>query len=618
MKIIRSVSFLLLLVTSSTVFAEPTEKAWLESSVDQIQRQLVTLPAEERIAWLLEQSPRVSESNLAQFQYRQLVADSYDFNDDLDQYGVIIRELESEFTHIEQLETKVDYLIQLGFLEYLESLGGCDSYQQAYELSRSSSIADIRVRAASKHAYCLILRLSTLIEAVSVLTDALDEANENALVNRRKALLLSSLSQTYSRLLMYDEGKRANDESIRLFAEDDATADVVSGVYTGITSALHFSYFADAADYLDELNELRTQNDSSSEVSFYYYQLLGEFLMRQQDPDYVGAVNALDMAREFEESVPERYLVALNLTNLLSALIGAGEMERARNWLAELRVHSEFSEEELFAGRGPQLAKFIVERDMAQAWRLTNKIVTDQHRAYYERFRVLRSSEALDNQNLADRYLINLHEQEVELERIRADAEAAKNLVASRNQQLLVIALLFIAMILVYAAISRRTFKRLAHTDGLSRLMNRRAILQVVENSYSKRLPIALALIDIDHFKRVNDSYGHSVGDQVIREVATLLKASLKSTDRIGRYGGEEFLLVTSFNEGDDVQLFADELRRKIMEADFAGVEEGVTISIGGAILDFNHSADESIIKADEALYRAKKNGRNQSVWSSH
>jgi diguanylate cyclase (GGDEF)-like protein len=609
--------FFLLLITSYSAAAELTEKAWLEPSVDQIQRQLLTLPPEERTEWLLAQSSQISESGLAQFQYRQLLADNYDFNDDLDQFGVIVRELERDFSQVAQLETRVEFLIQLGFLEYLESFGGCDSYQQAYALSRSSTLADIRVRAASKHAYCLILRLSTLIEALSVLTEALDEANENALPHRRKALLLSSLSQTYSRLLMYDEGKRANDESIRLFAEDESFADVVSGVYTGITSALHFSYFDDAAEYLDELNELRIRNESSSEVAFYYYQLRGEFLIRQQDPDYVAALESLDKAREFEGSVPERYLVALNLTNLLSALIGAGEMERARSWLAELMVHPEFSEEELFAGRGPQLAKLIIEQNMAQAWRLTNQIVTDQHRAYYERFKVLRSSEALDNQNLADRYLVNLHEQEIELERVRADVEAAKNLVASRNQQLLVIALLFIAMIMVYSVISRRTFKRLAHTDGLSRLMNRRAILQLVESRYGKKLPTALALIDIDHFKRVNDSYGHSVGDQVIREVARLLQLSLKPTDRIGRYGGEEFLLVASLNEGDDVQLLTDELRRKIAEADFASMEESVTISIGGAVMNFNHPSDDTIVKADEALYQAKQNGRNQSVWSS-
>ena len=606
----------LVLVVPSFSAAATLEKSWLEPSVEEVQQQMLALPVEDRASWLAGESARIDGSELAQFQYRQLIADSHDYNDELDQYGSIILELEGELPQIDQLETKIDYLIQLGFLKYLERFEGCEQYQQAYELSRRSLVADLRVRAASKHAYCLIQRLSTLVEALTVLTEALDEANENQLPSRRKALLLSSLSQTYTHLLMYEEGKRANDESIRLFAEDGALADEVSGIYTGITSALHFSHDDDADEYLTQLNELRSRTDAGPEISFYYYQLLGAYWIQQQTPDYVAALAALKEAREFEESVPERYLVALNLTNILSAYIGIGDEAGARDWLAELRRHPEFSESMLFADRGPKLARYMVDQDLANAWRLTNKIVTDQHRAYSERFRVLRRSEALDNQNLADRYLINLHEQEVELERVRADAETAKNLVASRNQQLLVIALLFIIMILAYTTISRRTLKRLAHTDGLTKLMNRRAILKLLEQRSSSDHPTALALIDIDYFKRINDSYGHRVGDQVIREVAQVLKSSLASEDHIGRYGGEEFLVVMNFPHRDEVVAFADSLRERIAGYVFEGVSEGVTISIGCTLLDPNLSIEESIHSADQALYQAKRGGRNQSVWS--
>ena len=163
----------------------------------------------------------------------------------------------------------------------------------------------------------------------------------------------------------------------------------------------------------------------------------------------------------------------------------------------------------------------------------------------------------------------------------------------------------------------------LARTDDLTQLYNRRYVLEVLdfeirrgERSTNRLL---VAMVDVDHFKRVNDTHGHQGGDRVLQQIADIFRANLRSTDIIGRYGGEEFLVIfldTDTTAGGQV---AEKLRRKVEEAVFldagGNLVADVTISIG---LDkFSVGGEDSgtlIAHADEALYAAKRSGRNRVV----
>jgi diguanylate cyclase (GGDEF)-like protein len=165
----------------------------------------------------------------------------------------------------------------------------------------------------------------------------------------------------------------------------------------------------------------------------------------------------------------------------------------------------------------------------------------------------------------------------------------------------------------------------LASTDQLTRLTNRPACLQVLEveveraNRYGR--PLAVALIDIDHFKRVNDSYGHAVGDVVLRHVATLLHGNVRAVDTFGRYGGEEFLLVMPETDLEGGRSSAESLRRAIgraalvVDVDGLPVEVTVTISVGvsGGDGSVPLDVDRLLREADGALYGAKSLGRDQA-----
>ncbi|MGB0122321.1 MAG: GGDEF domain-containing protein [Silvibacterium sp.] len=162
----------------------------------------------------------------------------------------------------------------------------------------------------------------------------------------------------------------------------------------------------------------------------------------------------------------------------------------------------------------------------------------------------------------------------------------------------------------------RHNLHIMATTDGLSGLMNRRAFDEVLQRelrrSQRSHEPMALLLIDLDHFKAINDEYGHPVGDEVIRRVSQLLYINTRATDAVARYGGEEFAMILRGMLLAQAESIAERLRTQI-EA-MAGLPESirVTASIGIALKDAGDSVTSLLKRSDDALYLSKRAGRNR------
>ncbi len=169
--------------------------------------------------------------------------------------------------------------------------------------------------------------------------------------------------------------------------------------------------------------------------------------------------------------------------------------------------------------------------------------------------------------------------------------------------------------------------ERLARTDALTGLPNRRDILAraqaELERSLRTRHPVSLLMLDLDHFKAINDQYGHPVGDTVLRAVAMIGQARLRRIDALGRIGGEEFLVVLPESDDDDARAAAERVRNAFAEAriDSTSGPLSVTVSIG-AITYRPHETpqvaaallDRLLAEVDAALYQAKQAGRNRVV----
>jgi diguanylate cyclase (GGDEF)-like protein len=159
---------------------------------------------------------------------------------------------------------------------------------------------------------------------------------------------------------------------------------------------------------------------------------------------------------------------------------------------------------------------------------------------------------------------------------------------------------------------------RMTITDGLTNLCNRKQLDTVLEEEIARarrhRRELSVLMLDIDHFKKINDTHGHVTGDSVLRGLAAVLQKRLRPNDRLGRYGGEEFCAILPETSVTSAAHMAEELRKLVETYSFVADNREVraTISIGAASLEDGMKPADLYRRADEKLYQAKRGGRNR------
>jgi diguanylate cyclase (GGDEF)-like protein len=169
---------------------------------------------------------------------------------------------------------------------------------------------------------------------------------------------------------------------------------------------------------------------------------------------------------------------------------------------------------------------------------------------------------------------------------------------------------------------SNEMLKELSNTDPLTQLFNRRYMMEVldreIQRTARKGSPISILLIDIDHFKKVNDTYGHQLGDVVLVNIANVIRKHLRTYDVAARYGGEEFVAILPETPLDEALSVAERIRMATQQSSFTNKLQNlkITISIGVSTFPMPglDSVDDLIRIADEGLYRAKSEGRNRVI----
>jgi diguanylate cyclase (GGDEF)-like protein len=161
------------------------------------------------------------------------------------------------------------------------------------------------------------------------------------------------------------------------------------------------------------------------------------------------------------------------------------------------------------------------------------------------------------------------------------------------------------------AFIQKEAIQHLANTDYLTNLPNRRLVEKRLNENIQTGQLFSVILFDIDHFKYINDTYGHDVGDQVLKEFANLVQDNIREQDLVARWGGEEFIIIAQNLSGKQAGIFSDRIRKLIESSSFLH-DDTVTASFGVTEYKANERAQDVLKRADVALYLAKVNGRNK------
>ncbi|MFZ2268806.1 MAG: GGDEF domain-containing protein [Azonexus sp.] len=180
-----------------------------------------------------------------------------------------------------------------------------------------------------------------------------------------------------------------------------------------------------------------------------------------------------------------------------------------------------------------------------------------------------------------------------------------------------------VSALLTYAfayrtAIQRQQLETLAIKDALTGVFNRRSLLDELERVRNglirEHRNYGILVLDLDHFKNINDQHGHAAGDRVLIEVAQLLERDVRKDDRLFRYGGEEFVVLVQQTTRESLQAMAEHLRSIVEQQIRDPQGKPVMVSIGGAVLDHGETIETWFARADAALYMAKNAGRNQAL----
>ncbi|WP_268406381.1 sensor domain-containing diguanylate cyclase [Alteromonas sp. a30] len=165
--------------------------------------------------------------------------------------------------------------------------------------------------------------------------------------------------------------------------------------------------------------------------------------------------------------------------------------------------------------------------------------------------------------------------------------------------------------------------QKMSRTDGLTGLYNRFYWEEMCELEFKRAKRTeqfsSLIILDIDHFKNINDTYGHPAGDLVIKTMAKIIKTAIRETDVAGRYGGEEYTIILPNTEAKSAKMVAERIRRltEAFPVEYEGIEINFTISLGISMLDMSYDNYTTWIeRADKGLYEAKERGRNRTVMS--
>lgn len=185
------------------------------------------------------------------------------------------------------------------------------------------------------------------------------------------------------------------------------------------------------------------------------------------------------------------------------------------------------------------------------------------------------------------------------------------------SQSVLVL-LFFGATLIIFLSDASQRYKKESITDFLTGLYNRRyfhnRLKEIIVMAQRHLTPVTLIMMDLDHFKHINDTFGHDVGDTVLKHTSKIIKQSLRGSDIAARYGGEEFCIMLPNTSLQGAGLLAERIRENIKDHKFKCEQTtfNVTVSLGVTLIDINGNPDEVLAKADEALYCSKNNGRDQ------
>jgi diguanylate cyclase (GGDEF)-like protein len=515
-----------------------------------------------------------------------------------------------------------DAYYERGYIRYLrthDTTQYCPDREKAVDLTRRVNTQYKLVKYLTALSFCYADSPANLQRGLAVLSEALTLAESLQLKPSEHALIYNATAILYRKNQLYDQAYQYSELA---YAQRKASGDLAGmniQQHNLLSNALGMGELDKAEKHAAELLALADSAPQFREFRFFALYDSGQVALARDD--WPRAIRLFEQARGEESNTQESLFIATNRALLASAYFLNGDVGAA---LREAAVASRLPG---FQSMEPQQKQFVLSLRQYSDMHPVQAMQTlfTMYRAAQKRQWEFLANNSLEHarrhNSRIQKYETQLLENQVQIQQLKLDAQQ-KQQEASRLYLLLAAVIAASLALLAFTLWrSRRRFRTLAQTDPLTGIANRRHFLerarQVAGGNRAEPQTASVLVLDIDHFKLINDAHGHQAGDAAIRHVASHANSCLRREDVLGRTGGEEFAVLLPATDEATAWKVAEHIRQVVERTplDHHGEEIYLTVSIGLMTGPLTRDNIETLMQcADKVMYRAKNAGRNRSL----
>ncbi|WP_395376784.1 diguanylate cyclase [Marinicella sp. W31] len=517
-------------------------------------------------------------------------------------------------------EYLIHSLIERSYMKYVQTNDAevyCGDRERALLIARQIEAQEALTRALIHMAFCYRTDRARFVEGLSLLEEALQAIEGHEQLKKYDGMIYNATGLMYRYNQIHDKAYEYLLKAHNAWAARNDIQDMFNMQHSLVGESVAMAKWEQAEQHVQQLFTLAESNPDFKDFHFFAYFNAG--LVAYSRNNFNLAVKVLKQAESLYETTNEQYFVDRADEMLAIAYFRSGQIQDAIDKAADV-LSNEAAEE---GEQKPNLAMRAIadygkgkyEQGLSHLWALVDS--ERDKRLEFIRYSSFAQA-ALFDQKLAS-YENAALEQALEINQLQLQAEQDKNSIFILT--VVLVGLLAAGLIIwsVFLARSRKVYRTMAETDFLTGIASRRFTFEqgrsLVERALKNDKPVSVIIFDIDHFKQINDRYGHDVGDAAIVAIAQYSQRTLSDETLLGRIGGEEFLTILPDVKTDEALQIAEKLRKEIAALQVLSDHDSVRMTISAGIASSEkHMIDlEGLIQhADQALYTAKNQGRNQ------
>ena len=514
-----------------------------------------------------------------------------------------------------------DAYYERAYIKYLHTRDTkvyCPDREKAVSITRRFNHPDLLAKYLIALSFCYTDSPEQFQQGLAILDEAISLAEKHNLGPGRLGMIYNAASMLYRQNQFYDNAYDYSQRAYDQWASIDDRQSMEDMQHTLLVNAIDLGELDKAEEHGRQLFKLADTSPEYKSFRFFAYYDTGTIALFKRD--LPRAIKLFEQARNEEKNTEEAVFVAMNRAQLATAYFMNGNIDPALKEAAAVIQLPGYTGFEPAMRQKIQTLLQFQKHNSAQAIRTLLDLLATERAERHQFLKKANRDAAVQHDNRIQQFETQLLQNKLQIQQLQLDAQQHQQEAARWYLALTTIATVSLAMLAYTLLRSRSRFRTQAQTDALTGIANRRHFFdfthKLVKRARQHELLVSVMVLDIDHFKNINDTYGHQAGDAAIKHVAAHALACLRTNDVLSRTGGEEFAAILPETETDDAWKIAERIRMCIEQTplNHGGDQIHITISVGLATGKLTTDDTESLLQmADHAMYRAKSAGRNRS-----